>query len=68
MSIMRLGDGRLSSLQNMHQKRVERPIKKRSGLSRRICLDWVINTFSNKTRTELRREIDAEKSSARKVR
>ena len=60
--------GRLSSLQNMHQKRVERPVKKRSGLSRGICLDWVMRPFSNKTRTDARREVEAEQSSARRVR
>ncbi len=60
--------GLRSSLQNMTQKRVLRPVKKRSGLSRRMCLLWVMRPFSKRTRMLPRSEVLAPHPSSRRVR
>jgi hypothetical protein len=66
MSMMCLGNRAFFLVAKHAPNKVERPVKNRIGLSRRICLNWVINPFSNMTRTEPR-EVDAEQLSARNV-
>lgn len=58
----------LSSLQKPIQRKVVSDVKKIKGESRRMYLDCVVIAFSNVTKREASRAVDARQSSARRVR